>query len=188
MKRREAIAGAASLGVLGAGGALAVGGFPSFGSSSDGSNEHPQLDEPVTVPTVDLSWSDGEPITVPIEDTVTVLEFWATTCTVCPDAVPKVTAAADRTGEDVAFVAITAEDVGPDDFSPEYIEDTWRDFGGGEWPMGYGTFEVQVQLTSAATPATAIIDADGVTQWTHTGIVSSETILEEIEAAGGTVR
>lgn len=192
MNRREAIAGAASLGVLGTGGVLAVGGVPSFGtdpSGADRSGSDAQLDEPMTIETVDLPWSDGEPMTVPVADSVTVLEFWATTCPICANNLPDVTAAHERVGADVQFLSVTWERVGPDGaVSRDDVLDWWTEHGGGEWAIGYDDkLRLQTRFTAAVTPATAILDADGVARWTHEGAVSTEKLLAEIEAAGGTV-
>src|SRR6056297_2548544 len=109
MRRREAIAGAASLGILGTGGVIATRGMPSLSppdDSDDGGSQGSspaQLDQPVEIETLDLPWSDGEPITVPITGSVTVLEFWATWCPICARNLPEVTAAHEQVGTNVQF-------------------------------------------------------------------------------------
>lgn len=222
MKRRELIAGAGSLAVLGTGGAIAVGGLPTSpsgnsgsagdgstspgGLGSDGSTEngstqagnaadgdvatssYPQLSDPVEVEVVDLPWSDGGSLTVPIDGSVTVLEFWATWCPICADNLPAVTAAHERVGDDVRFVSITSERVGRQT-SADRIEDWWRENGGGEWTIGSDpTMQLPIRLSIPGTPSTAIADAEGTIRWTHQGAVSTETLLKRIDAAGGTVR
>ncbi|MFC3959476.1 TlpA family protein disulfide reductase [Halovivax cerinus] len=227
MNRRELIAGAASLAVLGSGGAIAVGGLPSApagnagstdggsdgdgstssaGSGGDGSTEtgstssgeaggddagassYPQLREPVEIERVDLPWTEGGSLTVPIEGTVTVMEFWATWCPICADNLPAVTAAHDRVGDDVRFVSITSERVG-EQVSAGEIEAWWHENGGGEWTIASDpTMRLPIRLNVPGTPSTAIADAEGTIQWTHQGAVSTERLLAKIDAAGGTVR
>lgn len=199
MRRREAIAGAASLGILGTGGVIATHGMPSLDpedepsdSANGGSRDSlpAQLEEPVTIETLDLPWSDGEPITVPIAGSVTVLEFFATWCPICARNLSEVTAAHDRVGSNVRFLSITSESVGPDgQVTTTKVEEWWAEHGGGEWPIGFDpTVTLPIRLDVPGTPATAIVDAEGVTQWTHQGAVSTEKLLAEIEAAGGQVR
>lgn len=187
MNRREALAGIASIGTLATGGVIATTGLPSLGRGD--ASAPPQLEESVTVETFDLPWTDGQQITVPKSGSVMLLEFWATWCPICADHLPTVTATHDRVGDDVRFVSITSETVGPDaQVTVSDIEAWWRENGGGEWTVGYDpTVRLQTRLGAPATPGYAIIDADGRTQWVDQGRISKETFLEEIEAAGGTV-
>ncbi|WP_247728833.1 TlpA family protein disulfide reductase [Halovivax limisalsi] len=187
MNRREALAGIASLGALGTGGVIATTGLPSLGPGDDASP--PQLEESTTVETFDLPWTDGEPVTVPQAGSVLLLEFWATWCSVCQAHLPKVTAAHEQVGDDVQFLSITSETVGPDaQVTVSDIEAWWREHGGGEWAIGYDpTVRLKTRLGALATPGYAVIDADGVTRWVDQGRVPTATLLEEIEGAGGTV-
>lgn len=194
MNRREAIAGIASLGVLGTGGVIATRGVPSLGagerpSGSDdaGSDGSAQLSDPVEVETLALPWSDGEPITVPITGSVTVLEFFATWCSICARNLSDVTAAHERVGDDVQFLSVTTEAVGPDgQVTADGVENWWGEHGGGEWPIGVDeTARLPIRLDVPGVPSTVIFDAEGTAVWSHQGAVATEKLLAEIEAAGG---
>lgn len=203
MKRREAIAGIASLGVLGTGGVIATQGMPSFGSAdgsadggdegssgddglfSNGGDDPPQLADSVEVETLDLPWSDGEPITVPITGSVTVLEFFATWCSICAGNLSDVTAAHEQVGDDVRFLSVTTEAVGPDgQVTAGGVEDWWAEHGGGEWPIGVDeTARLPIRLDVPGVPATVLFDAEGEVVWSHQGAVATDTLLERIEGA-----
>lgn len=206
MNRREALAGIASLGVLGTGGVIATQGMPSLGAADDpseseenasgdsgglfsngGGSDTAQLAEPVEVETLALPWSDGEPMTVPIAGSVTVLEFFATWCNICARNLSDVTAAHQRVGDDVQFLSVTTENVGSQ-VTVDDVENWWGEHGGGEWPIGVDeTARLPIRLDVPGVPATVIFDADGEAVWSHQGAVSTEKLLEKIEAAGGEI-
>ena len=171
MKRREALAGAASLGVLAAGSAVAVRGPPSIGGDGNGADESTDAFEPIAVETLGLPWSDGESVDVPTEGRVTVVKFFATWCRSCWEMLPDVTEAHGRVGDDGQ---VTTADV----------EDWWDESGGGEWPVGSDeTAELQVRHDVAGVPATVVFDADGVERYADVGVSTADELVDAIESA-----
>ncbi|WP_290810538.1 thioredoxin family protein [Halovivax sp.] len=185
MKRREALAGAASLGLLAAGGAVAVRGPPSIGGDGNGAGGSNDVSEPIAVETLSLPWSDGEPVDVPTEDRVTVVKFFATWCRSCREMLPDVTETHGRVGDDVQFLSVTTERVGDDgQVTTADVEDWWEDHGGGEWPVGSDeTAELQVRHDVAGVPATVVFDADGVERYSHVGVSTTDELVDAVEAA-----
>lgn len=186
MRRREAIAGAASLGLLTVGGAVAVRGMPSLEVPGTGEDETERdRYDPMTVETLDLSWTDGEPVSVPEPGTVTFLEFFATTCEICRGMLPDVTEARAQVADDVRFVSVTPELVGPDgQVTAAEVETWWTENGGGEWPIGVDeTAELQVRHEVGGIPTTVVLDADGVERWSHVGESSTEELVDAVRSA-----
>ena len=182
MRRRDALAGIGSLGVLATGGAVALYGVPSFGDSNE---DDADPAEPRTLDALSLDWYDEETVTVPEPGSVTVCKFFATWCRTCASSLPDVTAAHEGAGDDVRFLSITSERVGPGgQVSLEQVEEWWDDHGGGEWPIAVDeTVELQIEHDIPGVPSTLIFDADGVVRYTDTGATSTETLLAEIESA-----
>lgn len=184
MKRRELLAGTAGAIVLAGGGAIAVSGPPSLdrdGDSSDSGASH----EPRTIETVGVHGSEAGSVLVPDEDHVTFLKFFATTCTTCASMLSDVTDAHSRVSDDVRFLSVTSQTVGPDgQVSEAELAEWWSEHGGGEWSIGTDrTMELQIEyLDTALVPAAAIVDTDGVVQWTHTGRASADELVSEVES------
>jgi len=172
MKRREAIAGAGSLAVLG------VAGYLVFGQESPVSGE--RLD-PVTIDTLSAPGSPGEPVPVPYDDAITVIDLFATTCTACPAHLETLQAVRQRLGTTVRFVSVTNERVG--EAQPRSFFRDWWNQHGGEWPVG---FDAEGQLTKAlglpSYPFTAIVDRSGRVRWSKSGTPGEDTIVSEIDA------
>ncbi|MDZ5813405.1 thioredoxin domain-containing protein, partial [Halorubrum sp. AD140] len=99
MRRRHLLAGLASVGVLGAAGAVATGGVPdALGSGGE-------VIEPMTPDTVDAPGSrDGE-VTLPATDRPTFVDFFGTWCPPCKEQMPALADAYDRIGDEVLFVS-----------------------------------------------------------------------------------
>lgn len=151
MNRRELLAGAAGLGVVGAGGAVA------FRSRLSGGGE--RID-PVEVETIDAPGSEAGTAAIPDGDRPTVVEFFATWCTVCARMMPDVAAVEADVGDRVRFVSVTNEPIGHT-VSREDVRAWWREHDGG-WTVGH---DAEMELTRALdlsdTPTTVLVAEDG---------------------------
>ena len=181
MRRRDVLAGIGSLGVLATGGAVAFYGMPALEDDDDEADPV----EPRTLEALSLDWHDGEPVAVPASGSVTVCKFFATWCGICGSNLPEVTAAHEEVGDDVQFLSITSERVGPGgQVSLDRVEAWWDDHGGGEWPIAVDeTVELRIEHDLPGVPSTLVFDADGVVRYAHTGPMSTDRLLSEIEVA-----
>lgn len=151
MNRREAIAGVASLGVVGVGGAVA------FRSRLFDGGE--RID-PVGIETIDAPGSEAGTALIPDADRPTVVEFFATWCTVCARMMPDIAAVEADLGDDVWFVSVTNEPIGHT-VSREDVRAWWREHGG-EWTVGYDTdLDLTRALDLSDTPTTILLDPNG---------------------------
>jgi len=57
-----------------------------------------------------LTWIKGEPVNIPSQDKVLVLEFWATWCPPCKATIPHLTKLQDKYKSSVRIVGITTEE------------------------------------------------------------------------------
>ncbi|WP_254863031.1 TlpA family protein disulfide reductase [Halovivax gelatinilyticus] len=188
MRRREALAGTASLGLLAAGGVVAIRGPPSFGSrdgngvSADGEQSGY---EPISVDTLDLPWGRDESVDVPFEGHITVVTFFATWCRTCSEMLADVTEARERVRDDAQFLSVTIERVGEGgQVTTADVEAWWRTHGGGEWTVGSDeTAELQVRHDVPGVPATVVFDADGIERWSHVGVSTTDDLVDAVENA-----
>jgi thiol-disulfide isomerase/thioredoxin len=175
MRRRDVLAGAASVGTLAGAGAVAVYGLPSSGFGDDG--EEPAHD-PVEVETVDATGSDAGTQRIPADGEVTFVDLFATTCTICMDQMPALGEAYDRVGDDVTFVSITNE--GEGQASDGKISDWWDEFDG-RWQVGRDASSDLIIHYGTATPIAVLFDADGNVRWEESGRKTSDEIVSQIE-------
>ncbi|WP_434521680.1 TlpA family protein disulfide reductase [Halorubrum sp. AS12] len=191
MRRRDLLAGLASVGVLGGAGAVATGGVPNSlgGDALDGSEtsnetdgEAPEPVEPVTLETVDAPGSrDGE-VTLPAPDRPTFIDFFATWCSPCVEQMPDLVAAHERLGEEVLFVSVTPEDVGGA-VSEESVADWWTE-NDGDWLVAADvTAELAARLNVGGYPSARAIDAAGRVRWSTSGTHTTEEFVAGIERA-----
>jgi len=177
MQRRELLAGVAGVGVLAGGGALAAGAVPSF------EDDEPEPTDPIDVETIEARGSDAGSITIPADDQLTVLTFFATTCGSCETKMPELAAAADSLeSEPVRFVSATAEDVG--DGLPEETAVEWFESHGGDWTLAHDAdFDLTVAYDGLNYPKTIALDTDGRPLWEHTGVADADELTAGIEGA-----
>lgn len=175
MRRRHLLAGIASAGALGAGGIVATGNVP---AALGGSSTEPV--EPITLDTIEAPGSrDGE-VTLPAEGQVTFVDFFGTWCAPCIEQMPALGEAADRVGDDVAFVSVTTEDVGGS-LSEAELADWWRKHDG-DWLVGADpTAELAAKLDVGGYPTAVVLDSTGRIRWSDSGTHSADSLVEEIE-------
>lgn len=169
MKRREAIAAAAGVGVLGAGAYYA-------GWGRGGGGERP---EPVVLETIDAPGSDAGEVTIP-GDRPMLVEFFTTTCDVCASYMPELAAAHERLAPGVAFVSVTNQAIGMA-VEIEDVRSWWTDHDGA-WTVALDPdLSLTDELDVSVVPTTVLFDADGVVRWRHRGEKPAAELVETVE-------
>ncbi|MGQ3328009.1 TlpA family protein disulfide reductase [Halorubrum sp. FL23] len=176
MRRRNLLAGLASLGALGGAGAVASGRAP---VALGGEGARDPVD-PVTLDTVEAPGSrDGE-VTIPAPDRPTFVDFFATWCAPCVEQMPDLVEAHDRLGDEVLFVSVTPEDVGGA-VSEEAVADWWRE-NDGDWLVAADvTAELAARLNVGGYPSARAIDSAGRVRWATSGTHTTEELVDGIE-------
>ena len=173
MNRRELLAGAGSLATLG------VGGYLVFGREGQATGDRI---ESVPIDTLEVAGSPGTALTVPFEDSVTVIDLFATTCTACPAHIETLETVRERVDDEVRFVSVTNQRVGEAQPRSSFVE--WWERHGGPWPVG---FDDEGRLTKAlglpSYPFTAVVDPGRIVRWSTSGQPSEDTIVSEVEEA-----
>ena len=189
MRRRDLVAGVASVAVLGGAGAVATGGVPGSlggGDSGDGDgstgSDGPEPVDPVTLDTVEAPGSrDGE-VTLPAPDRPTFVDFFGTWCPPCAEQMPALAAAHDRIGDEALFVSVTTDPVG-EAVSEETVADWWRE-NGGDWLVAADvSAELAARLDVGSYPSARAMDASGRVRWATSGTHTTEEFVAGIERA-----
>lgn len=177
MNRREFVAAAASVGVLGVGAAVATDRVD-LGEVSEGKTM-----EPIDIETLDAPGSTGGSITVPETGRVTLLSFFATWCRICADSMPAIGTAYDERGEDVQFLSVTNEAIGGT-VTREDVVDWWVRYDG-RWTVGVDAdLALTAEFEASTVPTTVVLDADNKVAWRSTG----EKTADELRAGIGRAR
>lgn len=176
MRRRDVLAGIASVGALGGAGAATVYGVPSVTDSGDDGPRH----EPVEIATVEAPGSERGALQVPDTGGVTFVDLFATTCTVCQEQMSTLGEAYDRVGDDVTFVSVTNESERVAD--DEQLAEWWREYDG-RWTVGRDATSELIVHYGTTTPTAVVFDAEGHVQWEESGQKTLEEILDGIDRA-----
>ena len=190
MRRRDILAGLGSLGVIGAGGVLAIRGVPSVDDGADEDEER----EPVELETLEATGSEAGTITVPAEGQVMVVDFFATWCDVCEDEMPTLAEANERIDdENVQFVWATTEILNPSEDDKASIVEGWEsDFvvwdeeSEHDWTLAVDSgFDLTSQYDAEGqVPTTVVIDEEGETYYRSTGGGKvADEIVDAVETA-----
>lgn len=180
MRRREVVAGAGSLAVLGGGVAVATLGRP-LGSGDD-DREEDYSDDPVEVETVDATGSEAGTLSVPAADRVTALDFFATTCNICQDMMPVMGEAHDTLTadhDDLRFLSVTNErGVSDDELA------TWWDDYDGNWLLGRDAgVDLFERYEVVNVPTVVVTDEVGAVRWRAEGRKTAEELVDGVEEA-----
>jgi len=179
MKRRDLLAGLASVGAIGGAGLVATGTIPDAFSNG---NETPEPVESTTLDTIEAPGSrDGE-VTIPADNQATFVDFFGTWCAPCVEQMPALGEAENRIGDEVRFVSVTTEDVGGS-VSEERVVEWWRE-NDGDWLVAADvTAELAAKLNVGAYPTAVTLDSTGRIQWSESGIHTADEIVAGIETA-----
>jgi peroxiredoxin len=141
---------------------------------------HPGLARSRMAPPFTITTADGRRISMDeLEGKVVLLDFWATWCAPCREALPHIRDVA-RKFQDQPFVVVSV--------SLDTDEQKWKEFIGKNemtWPQyrdGGFTGPIAKMFAVTAIPHTFTIDADGVLQDEHVGDASIEGKLKKLIA------
>ena len=180
MRRRELLAGAAGLGVLGVGAATVYGDFDVSDRNGEETDTEGDI-EPVTLPRIEARGSPPGEEEVPEAGRVTFVELFATWCSICKANMDPMGEAAAQL-EDVQFVSVTNEPVGQT-VAVESVVEWWDEFDG-DWHLAHDAdLELTRRLDATEIPHAAVFDEDNALVWESTGYKNTETILDAVEAA-----
>ena len=177
MNRREFVAAAASVGVLGGGAAIAtdrvnVGEQPGAAESTQ-----------VEIETLDAPGSTAGSITIP-DGRVTLLSVFATWCRICAESMPALGQVYDEYGADVRFLSVSNEAIGGT-VTREDVADWWSR-NDGRWSVGVDTeLDLTAEFDVSTVPTTLLLDADNEVAWRSTGEKTVEELQSGIDGALG---
>ncbi|THE64079.1 TlpA family protein disulfide reductase [Salinadaptatus halalkaliphilus] len=186
MRRRDVLAGLASVGVVGGGGVLAVRGVPSFETGSDDpeatDGAETTAPDPIAIETVEAPGSEAGEVRIPAPERVTFVDFFGTWCPPCIEQMPALAEANDRIGSDVLFLSVTNEAVGSSVTEDELVD--WWDEHDGDWLLGLDpTAELTSRYLAGGYPSAVAIDTDGRVQWSDSGVKTADELVAGIERA-----
>ncbi|RBI60262.1 TlpA family protein disulfide reductase [halophilic archaeon] len=135
---------------------------------------------PVQIDTLEARGSTAGTIRVPVSETPTVIDLFATWCAPCKEQMDALQAIRSEYGDDVAFLSITNERVGGT-LTKADIRDWWRQYGG-RWTVGLDPgSDLMSVLGVNGLPYIAITDAGGKIQWEHDGVADAATLRHELD-------
>jgi thiol-disulfide isomerase/thioredoxin len=139
---------------------------------------------PMQIKTMAAPGSTKGSIRVPVTDTVTVIDLFATWCTPCKAQMDALTAVheAYHDTDTVAFVSVTNERIGGT-LSRADLRAWWRQ-NDGHWTVGLDPdSSLMAALGASGLPYIAIAAPDGTITWRHSGVTTTATLRANIEAA-----
>lgn len=174
VRRRELLAGAAGVAVLGGGAALAMGGFEPWADE--------ESIEPAELPGIEATGSDAGPVVIPERGSITVLELFATWCSVCEATMEPLGRVYEEFGADVQFVSVTNEPLGGTTTEADVA--AWWHENGGAWQLARDTdFQLTTRVGRAEVPQLLVFDANNVITWNETGFTPADELRASIEDA-----
>lgn len=201
MKRREAIAGVASVGVLGGSAAVLRNGLP-FGNDEptqastaeqDGGGDDGGID-PIEVDVLEDERGDAaaaDALSVP-NDGVTLAMIFSPVCSRCRALLPELATAREELHTDYgdALTVLSATSQG----TPDQLRDWWAE-NDGQWVLGYDPDRrLGERYDVVGHPTLLAIDDAGRLQWDNRGQLEAARIVERVapvleahaDANGGT--
>ncbi|WP_247728768.1 TlpA family protein disulfide reductase [Halovivax limisalsi] len=176
MRRRDLLAGAAGLAVLGGGAAMAIGDFEPW--------DPQESIEAVELPGIEAPGSVGGPVVVPERGSVTVLELFATWCSVCEATMEPLGRVHEEFGAEVQFVSVTNEPLGGTTTEAD-VAAWWREHGGA-WQLARDPeFQLTKRVGGAEVPQLLVFDERNVVTWNETGFTAEGELRSAIETVLG---
>lgn len=174
MRRRDLLAGAAGLTVVGSGAAYAIGDLSLTREDGAGTT-------PVELSGIEAPGSEKRTVTIPEQGQVNFVELFATSCPVCQRMMPELRDAA-ATVDDVQFVSVTNEPLGHT-IDVDDVAEWWADHDG-NWQLAHDDgLELTQTLDANAVPYSVVFDADNQLVWSDDGYKTAEELLDTIETA-----
>ena len=194
MRRRNLLAGAFGLGVVGVGAHVATRGIssdvdgdaPSTESESENDNrlrprEFDRLD--VRVDGSDVQWEELGTEEVPRDGVVTNVELMRTTCSGCYRKLPHLPSAYSESGGDVQFVSVLIDTVPTQTEDPRFAE-LWEEHG--DWPLVHDPdMDIVADVrrldgvSAVASPSSILLDERNRPVWINVG-GDSASVVEEL--------
>ena len=184
MKRREAVAGLASVGLLGGAGVALWRSTSVTPEPPDATEETDDGDDASDEPqfeleTIDAGESEAGTIPVPT-DGVLLLNFTSPSCGTCQRLMPHLEEAVADLNESYADVLTVVSVTAP--FSEEDLQEWWAEYDA-DWSLGFdprGRLSTRYRITGY--PVLAAIDADGELRWDDDGVVDTSVIVRNLES------
>ncbi|GAB7018084.1 TlpA family protein disulfide reductase [Halostagnicola bangensis] len=187
VKRRDAIAGIASVGTLVGSVGLLRNGPPTFGDESGPQSDtgDDANDGPTEVQTIDAGPSEAGTQELPVEGQVSVLNFFVTYCGYCKRQMSPLAEAREQIDDDVRFLSITTQSL--DNALDEDELREWWDEHDGTWDVGYGsTRDFRREHNVLGFPVTLVLDEDGEAVLNEgASVIGASTIVDAVESVAG---
>jgi thiol-disulfide isomerase/thioredoxin len=186
MHRRQLLATGALAGAVGLTGCLGGFGGASGGgtttANADGAGTGATDDATlVVVDTLEAPGSTAGRQAVPVPDTPTVVDLFATWCAPCRPQMDNLVPVHREYADRVSFVSVTNERFGGG-LTAEDVRAWWQD-NDGAWTVGHDpNSELFRALEAGGLPFTAVFDADGQETYRHRGLASEAAIREQVRA------
>lgn len=162
-------------GLLAAGGlAGCLGGLAGRGAGATGS---PDDGAGLTLETLDVRGSPGEPVAIPAAGTVTLVDFFATWCGPCRQQMETLGTVRDDFGDELFVVSVTTES------DRAAIRRFWREYDG-RWPVALDARgDANLSYAVKGIPTLVLLGADGIERWRHRGLAGIDAVVEQVETA-----
>lgn len=132
----------------------------------------------LSLETVAVAGSPEEEVVVNPEGEAALLDFFATWCAPCKPQMGHLRTV-DQELPGLHLLSVTRET------DTDAVTAFWRQFEG-TWPVAQDPkLDAFKAFGVKGIPTLVLIDSDGDEAWRHTGLAAAETILAEIETAGG---
>jgi thiol-disulfide isomerase/thioredoxin len=136
----------------------------------------------MTVETVDARGSAAGETRVPVAETVTVVDLFATWCSPCKEQLEAMAPLVGTYGSDVAFLSVTNERLGGT-FQRADLREWWRS-NEGDWTVGLDPeSDVMAAIGASGLPYIAVFDRAGRITYAHSGVADEQTLRQQIEEA-----